>query len=71
MPHPYIYMKLKIKKKFIHFKYILSKVYDYLYCLVNEKPKKSLILQNRVGHTTSFNERKQLPMKKEKEKKIV
>ena len=56
MPHPYIYMKLKIKQKFIHFKYILSKVYGYLYCLVNEKPKKNLILQNRVGHTTSFNE---------------
>ena len=43
---------------------MLFKARDYLWCLVNEKPERSLILQNHMGHTTLSNERKQLAMEK-------
>ena len=46
----------------------MTNIHDYLWCLVKEKPKRVLVLQNRVGHTTSFNKRNQLAMKKEKNK---
>ena len=48
---------------------MLFKAHDYLWCLVMKKPKRSLVLQYRVGHTTSSNERNQLAMEKEKRKK--
>ena len=47
---------------------MLSKTHGYLWCLVREKPKRSLALQNRVGHTTLSNEIKQFAMGKEKRK---
>ena len=37
----------------------------------NKKLERPLVLQNRVVHTTSSNERKQLAMKKKKEKKMI
>ena len=47
---------------------MLSKTHGYLWCLVREKPKRSLALQNHVGHTTLSNEIKQFAMGKEKRK---
>ena len=46
----------------------MTNIHGYLWCLVKEKPQRSLVLQNHVGHTISFNKRNQLPMKKEKNK---
>ena len=50
---------------------MLSKAHGYLWCLVREKPKRSLALQNRVGHTTLSNEIKQFAMGKEKRKRLI
>ena len=46
----------------------MTNIHGYLWCLAKEKPKRFLVLQNRVGHTTSFNKRNQLTMKKENKK---
>lgn len=48
---------------------MLFKVYDHLWCLAKEKPKRFLFLQNCVGHTTTSKGRKQLVMKKREKKK--
>ena len=50
---------------------MLFKARDYLWCLVKKKPKRSLVLQYRMGHPTSSKERNQLAMEKEKGKKNV